>query len=109
MDDIGFRTLGGGAAHDTDLGPRTPQRHAHHDLPGAMALGGVIWGSAATMAGASSALLWAAILFLGSLVLARRLSISVSSNLQEMVGLPSRNVESQELTPITPTTELLAA
>jgi Na+/melibiose symporter-like transporter len=76
---------------------------------GAMALGGVIWGSAATMAGASSALLWAAILFLGSLVLAPRLSISVSSNLQEMVGLPSRNVESQELTPITPTTELLAA
>jgi len=53
---------------------------------GAMALGGVIWGSAATIAGASSTLLWAAVLFLGSLVLVRRLSINV--------------VESKEVSPI---------
>src|SRR6201981_1759854 len=62
---------------------------------GAMALGGVIWGSAATIAGASSTLLWAAVLFLGSLVLVRRLSINV--------------VESKEVTPIALTEELVVA
>src|SRR5215831_5079529 len=62
---------------------------------GAMALGGVIWGSAATIAGASSTLLWAAVLFLGSLVLVRRLSINV--------------VESKEVTQIALTEELVAA
>ena len=62
---------------------------------GAMALGGVIWGSAATIAGASPTLLWAAVLFLGSLVLVRRLSINV--------------VESKEVTPIPLTEELVAA
>jgi hypothetical protein len=60
-----------------------------------MALGGVIWGSAATIAGASSTLLWAAVLFLVSLVLMRRLSINV--------------VESKEVTPIALTEELVAA
>jgi hypothetical protein len=63
---------------------------------GAMALGGVIWGSAATIAGASSTLLWAAVLFLGSLVLVHRLSIN---------GV----VESKEVTPIALTEELAAA
>jgi hypothetical protein len=62
---------------------------------GAMALGGVIWGSAATIAGASSTLLWAAVLFLGSLVLVRRLSINV--------------VESKEVTPIALTEDFVAA
>ena len=62
---------------------------------GAMALGGVIWGSAATIAGTSFTLLWAAVLFLGSLVLVRRLSINV--------------VESKEVTPIALTEELVAA
>jgi hypothetical protein len=61
-----------------------------------MALGGVIWGSAATIAGASSTLLWAAVLFLGSLVLVRRLSIS-------------NVVESKEVTPIALTEELVIA
>ena len=42
---------------------------------GAMALGGVIWGSAAAIAGASYTLLGAAVLFLMSLLLAGRLSI----------------------------------
>ena len=95
MDSVSFRTLGGGTAHDTGLGARTPERHGHHDLAGAMALGGVIWGSAATIAGASSTLLWAAVLFLGTLVLVRRLSINV--------------VESKEVTPIALTEELVAA
>jgi len=57
---------------------------------------GVIWGSAATIAGASSTLLWAAVLFLGSLVLVRRLSIN---------GV----VESKEVTAIALTEELVAA
>jgi hypothetical protein len=39
---------------------------------GAMALGGVIWGSAGAIAGASYTLLGAAVLFLTSLLLARR-------------------------------------
>jgi hypothetical protein len=60
-----------------------------------MALGGVIWGSAATIVGASSTLLWAAVLLLGSLVLVRRLSINV--------------VESKEVAPIALTEELVAA
>jgi MFS family permease len=62
---------------------------------GAMALGGIIWGSAATIAGESSTLLWAAVLFLASLVLVRRLSINA--------------VESKEVTPIALTEELVAA
>ena len=43
---------------------------------GAMVLGGVIWGSAAAIGGATSALFGAAILFLLSLLLAGRLSIN---------------------------------
>src|SRR5499427_436747 len=62
---------------------------------GAMALGGVIWGSAATIAGAGYTLLGAAVLFLTSLLLARRLSINV--------------VESKEVAPIALTEELAAA
>ena len=34
MDTVSFRTLGGGVAHDTGLGARTPQRQGHHDLVG---------------------------------------------------------------------------
>jgi len=41
MDTVSFRTLGGGAADDTDLGARTPERHGHHDLAG----GYGAWGS----------------------------------------------------------------
>ena len=77
---------------------------------GAMALGGVIWGSAAATAGASYTLLGAAVLFLTSLLLARRLSISVAGNLEERVsGVLSIRVEPREVTPIALTTELLAA
>jgi hypothetical protein len=77
---------------------------------GAMALGGVTWGSAAAIAGASSTLLIAAMLFLTSLLLSRRLSISVTTNLKERVsGFLSGSVEPEEATPIALTTELLAA
>jgi predicted MFS family arabinose efflux permease len=77
---------------------------------GAMALGGVIWGSAAASAGASYTLLGAAVLFLTSLLLARRLSISVAGNLEQRVsGVLSIRVEPKEVTPIAATRELLAA
>jgi hypothetical protein len=55
-------------------------------------------------------LLGAAVLFLTSLLLARRLSISVAGNLEERVsGVLSIRVEPKEVTPIALTTELLAA
>jgi Transmembrane secretion effector len=77
---------------------------------GAMALGGLIWGSTATMAGPSCALLGAAMLFLTSLLLSRRLSISVTTNFQAKVsGFLSGRVEPEEVLPTTLTTELLAA
>jgi MFS family permease len=77
---------------------------------GAMALGGVIWGSAAATAGASYTLLGAAVLFLTSLLLARRLSINVAGNLEERIsGVLTIRVEPKEVTPIALTTELLAA
>jgi hypothetical protein len=77
---------------------------------GAMALGGVIWGSTATIAGASSALLGAAMLFLTSLFLSRRLSIKVTENLENTCsGFLSGTVEPEEVRPMVLTTELLAA
>jgi MFS family permease len=77
---------------------------------GAMVLGGVIWGSAAALAGASSTLLGAAMLFLTSLVLSRRLSINVPRNRQERVSeFLSGRVEPEEVTSMALNTELLAA
>jgi len=77
---------------------------------GAMALGGLIWGSAAARVGASYTLLGAAVLFLTSLLLARRLSINAARNLEETVsGFLSGNVQAEEVTPIALTRELLAA
>ena len=76
---------------------------------GAMALGGVIWGSAGAIAGASYTLLGVAVLFLTSLLLARRLSINFAENLEERVsGDLSIRVEPKEVTPIARTRELLA-
>jgi MFS family permease len=76
---------------------------------GAMALGGVIWGSAGAIAGASYTLLGAAVLFLTSLLLARRLSINFAENLEERVsGDLSIRVEPKEVAPIALTRELLA-
>jgi MFS family permease len=50
---------------------------------GAMALGGVIWGSAWAVAGPSCTLLGASVLFLASLFLACRLSIDFAARLEE--------------------------
>jgi MFS family permease len=77
---------------------------------GAMALGGVIWGSVAAIAGANYALLGAAILFLTSLLLASRFSINFATNLEDTVsGFLSGSVASEEVAPIALTRELLAA
>ena len=76
---------------------------------GAMAVGGVIWGSATSIAGASYTLLGAAVLFLTSLLLARRLSINFAGSLEERVsGVLSTGVEPKEATPIALRRELLA-
>jgi MFS family permease len=77
---------------------------------GAMALGGVMWGSAASLAGASYTLVGAAVLFLTSLLLARRLSINFAGNLEERVsGVLARTVEPEAVTSIALTNQLLAA
>jgi hypothetical protein len=76
---------------------------------GAMALGGVIWGSAGAIAGPSYTLLGAAVLFLTSLLLARRLSINFAGNLEERIsGDLSICVELEDDTPMPLTRELLA-
>jgi MFS family permease len=56
---------------------------------GAVALGGVLWGSAGAVFGASHTLLGAAALFLTSLLLARCLSINSAGNLGERLSIPS--------------------
>jgi predicted MFS family arabinose efflux permease len=77
---------------------------------GAMALGGVMWGSAASLAGASYTLVGAAVLFLTSLLLARRLSINFAGNLEERVsGVLARTVEPEAVTSIALTNQSLAA
>ena len=53
---------------------------------GAMALGGVLWGSAGAIAGTSHTLLGAAVLFFTSLLLARRLSINGAGSFKESVS-----------------------
>jgi MFS family permease len=58
---------------------------------GAIVVGGTIWGSVAAVAGASYALLWAAVLFLVSLFLAGRLSINFTRNLG---ATPQESLES---------------
>ena len=77
---------------------------------GAIALGGVIWGSAGAIAGTSHTLLGAAVLFLASLFLARRLSINYAGDLEEWVSaVLSIRIEPKEMTPIALKRELLAA
>ena len=77
---------------------------------GATALGGLIWGSAAAVAGATVTLLGAAILFAVSLLLVSRFSINLTRNLEETVsGFLSGNTESEEIAPIAFTNELLPA
>jgi hypothetical protein len=75
---------------------------------GAMAVGGVTWGSTAAIAGTGYTLLGAAALFFTSLLLGRRLSINVTGNLEETVSaFTPGSVE--EAAPIGFTKELLAA
>jgi MFS family permease len=74
---------------------------------GAMALGGVTWGSAGAIAGASYTLLGAAVLFFASLLLTRRFSINFEENREESDF--SIRIEPKEVTPIALTRELLAA
>jgi MFS family permease len=77
---------------------------------GAMALGGVLWGSAGAIAGTGHTLLGAAVLFFTSLLLARRLSINGAGSFKESVsGVPSTHVEPREATPVLLKRELLAA
>lgn len=75
---------------------------------GAIALGGVVWGSSAAIAGTRFTLLGAAALFFTSLFLGRRLSINIPRDLEETVSnfIPG-SVE--VMTPITLTKELLVA
>jgi len=77
---------------------------------GAMALGGLIWGSAAAIAGARYTLLGAAVLFLTSLLLARRLSINFAGDPEERVSeVLSIRVEPKEVATIALGRELRAA
>jgi MFS family permease len=77
---------------------------------GAMVFGGLIWSSAAALAGPIYTLLGASVLFLVSLLLAGRLSINVRTDLEEKVsGFLSGSLESGEGTPIAPVRELFAA
>ncbi|MBV8330836.1 MAG: MFS transporter [Verrucomicrobia bacterium] len=75
---------------------------------GAMAFGGVVWGSTAAIAGTRFTLLGAAALFFTSLFLGRRLSINVPRGLGQTVsGFIPGSVEG--MTPIALTKELAAA
>src|SRR3984893_479828 len=77
---------------------------------GGMALGGVIWGFAASIAGTSYTLFGAAILFLMSLVLAGRLSLNGSANPEHRIsGVLPIHVEPKEVTPTVLARDLLAA
>ena len=77
---------------------------------GAMAFGGVIWGSASVIAGTSCTLLGAAVLLFASLFLARRLSINLAGNLED-TGSEALTVRIEPRTamPIALKRELLAA
>jgi len=65
---------------------------------GAMTLGGLIWGSAAALAGPGFSLLGAALLLLTSLLLVHRFSINVTRNLEETVsGFVAGNAEPEKI------------
>jgi MFS family permease len=75
---------------------------------GAMTLGGLIWGSAAAVAGASFTLFAAAVLFLTSLLLVRRFSINLR-NLEETVSSFPGSVELEEIAQTAFSSQLLPA
>jgi MFS family permease len=77
---------------------------------GAMALGGLIWGSAAALAGPSFSLLGAALLLLTSLLLIRRFSINVTRNPEETVsGFVAGKAEPEKIAGTALPSELLSA
>ena len=77
---------------------------------GGMALGGLIWGSASSIAGVSSTLNGAAILFLMSAVLFGRVPTSGSGSQEQSVSdVLAIRVEGTEVTPETLTGDLFAA
>jgi hypothetical protein len=101
MDTVSFRTLGSGAAHDAKLGAGRMNAKVIMISQGAMALGGVIRGSPAAIAGASYTLFGAAVRFLTSLLLASRLSIDFAGNREETVsGFLPGSLEPEEVAPI---------
>jgi MFS family permease len=68
---------------------------------GATAFGGLIWGSAAAVAGPSFTLVGAAVVFAASLLLVSRFSINLTRNLEETVsGFLSGNAKPKEIAPI---------
>jgi MFS family permease len=74
---------------------------------GAMGIGGLISGFAGATAGTRSTLLGAAVLFLASLILTRRLSINFPGSLEERVAGGSFSHDEQAGTSIAHTRELL--
>jgi MFS family permease len=75
---------------------------------GAMGIGGLISGFAGAVAGTRPTLLGAAVLFLASLIISRRLSINFTGSLNdEKVARGSSSQVVNEVTPITRTRELL--
>ena len=82
MDTVGFRTLGRSAARDAKLGEGADECYDYHDLAG----GDGDWGSDLWFGYLNSrgklTLLGAAVLFLTSLLLTRRLSINVAGTIE---------------------------
>jgi predicted MFS family arabinose efflux permease len=77
---------------------------------GAMALGGLVWGAGAALAGPSFTLLGAAVLLLTSLLMVSRFSINVTRNLEETVsGFVARNAEPEEIAATALSSKLLPA
>src|ERR1700751_1169798 len=77
---------------------------------GAMALGGLVWGAGAALAGPSFTLLGAAVLLLTSLLMVSRFSINVTRNLEETVsGFVAGNAEPEEIAATALSSELLPA
>jgi Transmembrane secretion effector len=110
MDNVGFRTLGAPQRAMPSWARGRMNATVIMISQGAMALGGVVWGSAGAIAGTSYTLIGAAVLFLTSLFLARRLTINFAGDLEERVSrVLTIAVEPAEVTSIALTNELLAA
>ena len=110
MDIVCFGTLGGSATRDAKPRARPHERHSYHDLARSHGVWEIELEFAAAVAGPIYTLLGVSVLFLASLLLARRLSINLRTDLEEKVsGFLSGSVESGEETPIALGRELFAA